>query len=337
MILFLERLELYVSSGLSVDRSLQIIEDDSPAKYRESVRRMRISIESGRPLADSASGMINLPQTAAGLIRHGESSGRLAQSVMAARTMLEHGEELKKKLGSAMAYPVIIGAFASLLTLGLVRGVMPQIIPMLESLHVPLPVLTRAVIALSQGFISYGAYGGLASVGLIAAVLFLYKRSAKAKYLSHWLIMRIPIAGRLSADYSISIFLQSCGSLIETGSPAADSYRKSAASVSLMPLRSIFQSKVYGLERGTVIHAAFKDRAIPGFIPSLLSAGESSGTLGASMLRAAAILDRDIDHSLKRLTALVEPLMMAGMGLAVGSIALSIMMPIYDISKVLQK
>jgi type II secretory pathway component PulF len=72
------------------------------------------------------------------------------------------------------------------------------------------------------------------------------------------------------------------------------------------------------------------------YIVALVSAGELSGTLGASLLRAANILDRDIEHSLKKLTSLIEPLMMIGLGVIVGSIALSIIMPIYDISKVLQ-
>jgi type II secretory pathway component PulF len=75
---------------------------------------------------------------------------------------------------------------------------------------------------------------------------------------------------------------------------------------------------------------------MPSYVAPLVAAGEASGNLGKALSRAARILDRELDHSLKRLTALIEPAMMLGMGAAVGSIALSIMMPIYDISKALQ-
>jgi len=80
-----------------------------------------------------------------------------------------------------------------------------------------------------------------------------------------------------------------------------------------------------------------KVKRLPKFVSSLVRAGEATGSLGISLTRCASIIDRDIEHSLKRLTSLVEPVMMAGMGGAVGAIALSIIMPIYDISKVLQR
>lgn len=337
LILFLERLQAYISAGLSIDRSLQIIEEDSPKKPKALLREMRLAVESGRSLAESFVNSIKLPATALGLIRHGESSGRLAQSLQSAQTMLEHGEDLKKKLGSAMTYPVVIGIFAIALTLGLVRGVMPQIIPMLQSLHVRLPILTRIVIACSQGLVGYGMYGLIVLIPIVVASVLSYKKSFKIRLVVQSLFMRIPIVGRLYTDYCVSILLQSCGSLIETGSSAGISYARSVASLSFLPLKKRLEARNADLNRGEPIHSAFKEKAIRSFIPLLLSAGEMSGTLGASMLRAASILDRDIDHALKRLTSLVEPLMMAGMGIVVGSIALSIMMPIYDISKVLQQ
>lgn len=336
-ILLLERLQAYASSGLSIDRSLQILEEGASKRQKASLRQMRREVESGRSLGDSMAAGIRLPATVLSLIRHGESSGRLPESLSAARTMLEHGEDLKKKLGSAMAYPVVIGIFAALLTLGLVRGVMPQIIPMLVSLHVELPILTRIVIACSEGLIGYGLYGSIALAIAAAILVAAYRKSVGFRLAAQSLLLRIPLAGRLYADYCISILLQSCGSLIESGAPAGASYARSVAALSFLPIKRRLEAKAESLNRGEQVHRAFQDRAISAFVPSLLSAGEMSGTLGASMVRAAAILDRDIEHSLRRLTSLVEPIMMAGMGLIVGAIALSIVMPIYDISKVLQR
>ncbi len=337
VILFLERLECYISSGLSLDRSIQIMEEDCGKRQKIPIRSMRLSVESGRSFADSLAGTIRLPVTSLGIIRHGESSGRLSQSLAVARALLEHDEELRKKLGSALTYPAVIGIFALLITFGLVRGVMPQIIPMLESLHVELPILTRVVIAFSRGLMSYGLYASIAMAIAFGISVASYRKRAGVKAAAQGTLMRLPLVGKLCARYCISVFLHSCGSLIETGSPAGTSYAKSASSISLLPLRKIFESKNSGLSRGEPVHMAFKGRHVPSFIASLLSAGEMSGTLGASMVRAATILDRDIDHALKRITALVEPVMMAGMGLAVGAIALSILMPIYDISKAIQR
>lgn len=335
--MFLERMESYVSSGLSVDRALHIIEEESEKREKTVIRRIRLSIESGHSLADSCALSVKLSPTILGIIRHGESSGRLAQSLGSARSLLEHSDELKKKITSAMIYPVAIGIFATLLTLGLVQGVMPQIIPMLESLHVSLPLLTRVVIAFSHGLVRYGLLAGVIFTVLIVSLPALYQKSVGVRFCIQKMTMRIPLIGSLLVRHTISVMLQSCGLLIETGSPAGSSYAKSVAALPLLPLKNMFELQISGLNRGAPINLAFKAKEIPGFISSLISAGEISGTLGASMVRAAAILDKDMDHMLKRLTSLIEPLMMICMGLVVGAIALSIMMPIYDISRILQK
>ncbi|NCW28743.1 MAG: hypothetical protein EBV83_10740, partial [Verrucomicrobia bacterium] len=96
-------------------------------------------------------------------------------------------------------------------------------------------------------------------------------------------------------------------------------------------------SEIKNISNGIPLGDIIAKKKMPQFVAPLIHAGEASGTLGNSLLRASLILDRDIENILRKITALIEPIMMAGMGCIVGSIALSIMMPIYDISKVLQK
>jgi len=125
--------------------------------------------------------------------------------------------------------------------------------------------------------------------------------------------------------------------LIESGLSSTQAYARTASVISLLPLKESFLSDLGDIFRGVSFGSVMSGKKMPPYIVPLLQAGEASGTLGASLSRAAAILDRGIEHSLHRMTSLIEPVMMAGMGCIVGAIALSIMMPIYDISKVLQK
>jgi type II secretory pathway component PulF len=236
-----------------------------------------------------------------------------------------------------MAYPAVIGVFAGLLTIGLVRGVMPQIIPMLKSLNIELPLLTRLVIMLSEGMIGYGAYAATGSVFIAVIACFLYKKSRPFKKFSHQCLLCLPIAGKIAGAHSLTLFLRSCGSLLDAGVATPEAYRGTSATVPLIPVRDLLEAETDRIGQGVSIGAVVgKLRRMPPYVGPLLSAGETSGALGTSALRAAGILERDIEHSLKRLTSLIEPVMMAGMGLVIGSIALSIMMPIYDISKTLQ-
>ncbi|MEK7609540.1 MAG: type II secretion system F family protein [Patescibacteria group bacterium] len=338
LILLLERLELYISSGLTIDKALEILGQGISERQATSLAKVRANVVAGSPLSKSFATHLNLSRTLVGLIEHGESSGELARTIQTAKTLLEREEELSKKCLSALAYPVIIGIFSLILTIGLVRGVMPQIIPMLKSLHVQLPLLTRVVMFVSENLLSYGLYIFLGIITIFITTSFTYKKSSLFKGFCHNFLAHIPILGQLFYSYYLSLFLQSCGSLVESGLRIGYSYSNTTATVSFIPLSKLLNTQIVNIHRGIPLGSlmANKSNKIPRYISPLLLAGESSGTLGKSLIRVASILDRDIEHSLKRMTSLIEPVMMAGMGCVVGAIALSIMMPIYDISRVLQ-
>jgi type II secretory pathway component PulF len=336
VILLFERLEMYVAAGLTINKALAIGSEGIPKKQSNSLARVREAVEAGVLLSRSLVANIGVNETIAGLVEHGESSGELGKALSTARSLLEREDELLKKCLSAMAYPMVIALAALVLIVGLVRGVMPQIIPMLKSLHVQLPLLTRIIIFISENLTSYGIHIGLGLAALLIGGRFAYRRSQAMKKTAHTIMMCIPIFGRLLVNYSLAVFLRSCGSLVESGLGATRAFANTVATIPLVPLRTQLQREIPNVNRGQSLGSILAIKGIPPYIPPLLNAGEASGTLGMSMLRAASILDRDIEHALKKLTSLIEPVMMAGMGTCVGAIALSIMMPIYDISKVLQ-
>lgn len=337
IILLLERLELYVSSGIPIDRSLRISSEGIPKKQKDCIEKVIKIVENGGLLSHSLSKFIGISDTSMGLIENGELSGDLASALKSTISLLEREDELIKKCTGAMVYPVVIGAFAVLLTIGLVRGVMPQIIPMLKSLHVQLPLLTRLVMLISEKFNDFGVL--MLIIGIFSFVVFIiiYRKIKFMRKICQIILMKIPILGKLVNEYAIAVFLRSCGSLTESGLSITKSYSRTASAIYLLPLRESLLSNTVDISRGVPLGIVIAKKKMPPYIAPLLNAGEASGTLGTSLLRAATILDRDIEHTLNRLTALIEPVMMAAMGCVVGAIALSIMMPIYDISKVLQK
>ncbi len=337
IILLLERLELYVSAGVTINRALQISSGGITVRQKDAIQRALKSVEAGASLSKALTESVGLSKTIAGLIEHGDSSGSLAQSLNVARSLMEREDELMKKCTSAMTYPVVIGIFAGLLTIGLVRGVMPQIIPMLKSLHVQLPFLTRMVMFVSESLMRYGLYLLATTVTISVAISLLYARTTIFKSIAQELLFRTPLIGHLTFSYFLAVFLRSCGALLESGVSIGKAYVNTVRTISFIPLRNRLESNISVVDRGASIGSIFNIPQMPSYVAPLINAGEVSGTLGASMVRAAAIVDREIEHSLKRLTSLIEPVMMAGMGLVVGSIALSIMMPIYDLSRALQQ
>jgi type II secretory pathway component PulF len=164
--LLLENIEMYVSAGLSLPSALTAIIPAFPVRQHSSLEALRTGIEQGHLLSRGFAEHIQLSPSLIGLIEQGEYTGGLPRSLHLCRTIIEREDALIKTCTSAMAYPVVIALFSIVLTIGLMQGVMPQIIPLLKSLHVALPLVTRVVLYVSEHFIRYGAY--IFGVGFIS-------------------------------------------------------------------------------------------------------------------------------------------------------------------------
>lgn len=131
--------------------------------------------------------------------------------------------------------------------------------------------------------------------------------------------------------------MRSLGGLLLSGASISSSYSQVSDKIFLLPIKIYLNKQTKYISQGVSLASIFKKfNKIPTFIVPLAQAGEASGTLGQSLMRISDILDRDIENNLKKLTSLIEPIMMIGIGVIIGGIALSIMMPIYDVSKALQ-
>lgn len=337
IILFLERMEMYLSAGLEINKALEISAQGLKKKQKLSIKDLSKAVESGSPLYSALVRSIGISKTTSGLIEYGELSGSLVHSLSTAKVLLEKEDELLKKCTGAMIYPLVIGIFALLLTIGLIRGVMSQIIPMLKSLNVELPFITKLTIALSEIITHYGLYLFISLILFTIVARIITKKYQKPKYFLQSFIIYTPIIGRLFYNFYLAIFLHSCGALIDSGLSVKDSYDKTFRTINLLPLQFFLQNQNSKLARGLPLGEIIKHKRLPLFVSPLLVAGELSGVLGQSVIRAGNIVDKEIEHSLKKITSLIEPVMMVMMGCIVGTIALSIMIPIYNISGALQK
>ncbi len=333
----LEQLGSYISAGITLDRALEIVARSSVRHLRVDIDSIRTEVIAGTRLSSALRVHMDLSGSLVGLIEHGEVSGSLATALESARVSMERTSDMTKKCVSALIYPAVIACFSVLLILGLIRGVMPHITPMLISLHVPLPLLTRTMMSLTDIVLAYGIWIGCASL-IIGIMMFVtYRRVELIRYIYQRVLLYVPIVSGGLLRYSYSMYLRSLGSLIDAGMNVPEAYDRTAMTVSLLPLGRTLRRCSALVHTGLSLSVVFERIRMPTYISSLVAAGESSGTLGRSLIRCADLIDRELDHLIKRLTSLIEPLMMVAMGGAVGSIALSIMMPIYDISKTLQQ
>lgn len=336
-ILFLGQLHSYLQAGFTLDRALLTIQDSYKSRYRISINNCLISIQKGISLSKAVESNITKSNIVFALISQGESSGSVIEAISMSASILEQREQLKKKVFSALIYPVVIAIFSVIMIVGLVRGVIPQIAPILTSLRLQLPLMTRIVIKTSNILSQHGLMIVLLLTILIFLVTYSVKKYNKISYIFDFIILKFPIMGRMINSVNLSVFLRSCGSMLNAGVTVNNAFTQSCVSISNNFLKEKIRNNLAHINDGTSLIKIFNNTKVPPYVLPMITSGEASGTLGQALVGSASILEKEIENNLKKIVSLIEPIMMAGMGTVVGSIALSIMMPIYSISSAIQR
>lgn len=329
----MDRLHSYLLAGLSIDSSLNIASSGLNQKKKKIIEKIRDDVISGMTLSQCLERYIGLPEVCLGLIRNGERTGSLAQSLGMASMNMDKNEEMKKKIISSMIYPVVILTFSSLMIVGIVKFILPQIIPMLTGMNVDLPLPTRILILSSNFATHYGLIAIITIVAIVSIFIILYRKKLKFKRSIHIFVSYIPLIGKLIISFSLAQFLYAMGSLIKSGVSSSIAYSESLENITFIPLKDYFRSKSSIIMEGKSYESVFSWNKLPAFIAPLIASGQSSGSLAESLQKASSIIESDMDNLLKRTTSLIEPAMMIFIGGFVGTIALSLIMPIYDLSK----
>lgn len=173
----MEQLEMHARSGLPLGLAVASFGDASPRRLRRKCSNIVLQIEAGKKLSAAVRTEFRMPGVVAGILDAGERSGTLPEALGSCKRFLEREEELIKRSLSASAYPAVIACATVLLTVGLVEGIMPQIIPMLASLHGNLPLLTRLVMALSAFLARYWWECLISILGSGSVLVILFKKS----------------------------------------------------------------------------------------------------------------------------------------------------------------
>ena len=152
----------------------------------------------------------------------------------------------------------------------------------------------------------------------------------------HLSILYIPIFGPFISKYQLYILFRSYSSLIQSGLIYDLAYKKVVSQCTVLPIKVYLQNNINNIDNGRQISQVFSYRYFPSYISPLINAGEISGTLAFAMFRLSEIIEKELDDFIKRFTVFVEPVMMIFVGLIVGGVAISIIVPIYNISNSFQ-
>jgi type II secretory pathway component PulF len=335
--MFLARnLEVMTRSGMQVLDSLEIIKRQTKSKpFNAMIDQLIVDIKNGHFLSSGLERYHNIfGDFFINLIRVGESSGTLSENLKYLADELKKKDELNKKIVGAMAYPVILIIATLSITAILAFFIFPKILPVLTSLHVPLPLMTRGFIVVSQFLFNYGIYlfSGLA-VFLIA--FFIMLRVRAFKFLWHRVILILPFVKIMSQNINMVNFARTLGLLLKSGVKIIEALQICADTLNNLVYKDEISRMSEGVRRGDTLSKYLNQdsKLFPPIFSEMILVGENTGKLDESLLFLANYYESELDESTRNMSNVLEPTLLLLMGVIVVIVAMAIITPIYKITQ----
>jgi type IV pilus assembly protein PilC len=327
------QLEMLVRAGVSILDSLEDLRlaGDTVAT-RTLAGHLYERIEAGSTLGEAIGAFPSVfSPTVVSLVRSGEVTGQLPDVLKELVRSLKWQDEMIAQTKKLLAYPtfvlVVIGAVVMFLMVYLV----PQLVGFLNNMGQEMPLQTRLLIGLSNVFVNY--WWAILTVPpmLVACLLLLHQRSQRAALVFDRAVLGLPVIGPVLKKMILARFADTLALMYRTGIPLIEALQYCQT---VSNNRVIQQSITRARERvlnGTALSAAFSEEDLfPVFVTRMIKVGESTGALDGALANISYFYSRDIDESIERVQAMIEPALTVVMGLILGWIMLAVLGPIYD-------
>ena len=327
-----------IHAGLTIEQCLNaLIEQVESARARSVLAGVRTRVLEGQSLARGL-GMFpeSFPDIYRSMVDAGEQSGRLDEVLSRLADYTENRQNLQQKVLLAFIYPALVTLVASAVVIGLLVYVVPQVTRVFENTGQALPLITVVLISISD-FVRTGGWWWL-SIGLMTIiVLRLALREPHLRLRWHYLLLRLPLVGRLLRGTNAARLSSTLGILTASGIPLLNAMQSAVQTVTNLPMRAAVEDALRQVrEGGSLSRALGKTRLFPPMVIHLIASGEATGKLDQMLERAAVAQTRELENWVRALTALLEPLLILAMGAIVLFIVLAILLPIFEMNQLIK-
>ncbi|MCM8813049.1 MAG: type II secretion system F family protein [Candidatus Omnitrophica bacterium] len=337
LVIFNNQLATMISSGMTLISSLNVLgQQIENKKLQQIILAVRDDVERGNPFSGA---LEKYPQAFSPLfvnmIRAGETGGAMDVILHRLAIFSEQAEEIRNNVKTAMTYPFVILVVSLSVILFLVMGVFPKFEAMFNSMNVPLPLPTQILLNLSHFLRSKWPV-------LLALIIgggigfFRYAATPAGRYVVDFSVLQVPVFGEILKKAAISRFARTLGTLVSSGVPLLQSLRIVETTVGNAAMAKIVVTVADSVNRGESMSAPLREaKLFPPMVGHMVSIGEESGTLDTILNKIADFYDSEVTSMVKRLSAVVEPIMLVFIGGMVGLIALSLFLPMFSLIKVM--
>jgi type IV pilus assembly protein PilC len=339
MVLFTRQLSTMIEAGIPILEALEVLHDQvANVGFKRVINDVVERVRTGSDLSDSLAAHPKVfCQIYVNMIKAGEASGQLDIILIRLSEYFESTAHLKREVKAAMTYPVISLAMVVGITIFLMVGIVPKFSEIFKTLNVTLNPLTKTMLGISLFMQHNIIYMGLASIGLV--ILFIaYSRTSFGKVHLDWFKLHVPVFGTLFRKVALSRFSRTFSTLLKSGVPMLGALEIVAGTAGNEIVSRVVMSAKERVRQGENLAAPLSESSVfPPMVTKMVSIGEKSGALESLLEKVSEFYDQQVSAAVKSLTSMIEPIMIGIMGALVGTIVISVFLPIIQIQQSLTK
>jgi type IV pilus assembly protein PilC len=323
-----------LKAGLTITRALSVIQrQTSNPRLKGVMKRVVERINQGDPFYEALSEFDKVFNNLyVAMVKAGEESGNLAESLGTLSIQMERSNNLKKKIKGAMIYPMIVLIIMLIIGILMMIFVMPKITGVFKGMGQELPGTTQFLISASDFM---AAYTLVTIGGIIASISgFIYLLKTKwGRIASSWLVVKLPIIGTIAKEANAAQTARTLSSLLNSGVDVITSINITEEVLQNVFYKKILRTAAERVEKGTPLSETFVERSdlYPILVGEMIMVGEETGQISGMLGEMAIFYETEVERKTKDLSTIIEPLLMVVIGSGVGFFALALIAPIYSI------
>ncbi|ACK72554.1 type II secretion system protein [Gloeothece citriformis PCC 7424] len=331
---FSRQFSVMINAGVAIVRCLGVLSDQSGnKKLKKALASISADVQQGSPLSDAMGKHPDcFDQLYVSMIEAGETGGVLDEVLDRLAKLLEDMARLQNQIKSAMAYPVAVGMLAVIVFFAMTIFLIPVFAKIFQDLGVPLPALTQFMLFLSGIMRSWKI---LIPIGSVAGFVFFIKQYYKTpagRLQIDGFMLKMPLFGDLNEKSAVARFCRVFGTLTRSGVPILSSLDIVCNTVGNKVISNAVAGAIAEIQQGGMMSIAIqKANVFPALAIQMISIGEETGELDAMMMKVADFYEDEVEQAVKALTSVIEPLMMVAIAGMVGTILLSMYLPMFAV------
>ncbi|RFU65881.1 type II secretion system F family protein [Peribacillus glennii] len=333
LVIYLRQFSTLLKAGVSVVDSTNILSQQTESKYlRKALQDIEQQLREGNPLSQAASKHKKIfSPMLINMVKAGEAGGNMDDTLERLADHYEKQHATRQKITSAMAYPATVGIVAIGVVIFLLVSVVPTFVDMFADFGGELPAITQFVLHAST-FMQKAWYVILLFFILSILGIMAVKKNKKSKYYYDLVLLKIPIFGNMMQKAVLARMTRTLSSLFSSSVPILQAMTIVEEVVENEVIGRVIRASRNSLEKGQSITGPMKKHwAFPPLVTQMISIGEETGSLDTMLGKVADFYEREVENSSDRLKSLIEPLMIVVLAGLVGTIVISIIVPMFEI------